>query len=189
MSPASTPSNRDEIVAQLFRLFRCGGYEGVSVGDVSKATGLGKSSLYHYFPGGKADMATAVVSFARDWIKAHIVDPLGDAGVPLDARIDAMLTAARDLYDGGTSPCLVASMLVTPDGTTPEGNAGVILSDWIEALSKALQANGVDAAEADARAIAALVRIEGSLLVARATGNLAVFETALEETRNALIEK
>jgi len=189
MSPTPAPSNREEIVAQLFRLFRCGGYEGVSVGDVSKATGLGKSSLYHYFPGGKADMAAAVVSYARDWISTNILEPLGSAEVPLDDRIDAMIAAAHQLYDGGTSPCLVASMLITADGKSPEANAGVILSDWIAALSGALQKSGIAKAEADARATAALVRIEGALLVSRATGDLGVFEAALGETRNALTGK
>lgn len=189
MSAASTPSNREEIVVQLFKLFRCGGYEGVSVGDVSKVTGLGKSSLYHYFPGGKADMASAVVSFARDWIGVNIINPLGNTDVPFDKRVDGMIAAARELYDGGTSPCLVASMLVTADGKTSEANAGVILSDWITALSSALQKNGIAKSEANARATAALVRIEGALLVARATDDLDVFETALTETRNALIGK
>jgi len=187
MKPGQATSSKEEIVAELFRLFRCGGYEGVSVGDISKATGLGKSSLYHHFPGGKSDMATAVVAFARDWIGTHILLPLQDTDRPLDARINAMLDSARQLYGGGTSPCLVASMMVTADGKPADNKVGTILSDWIAAISSALQQSGIGKAEADARATGALVRIEGALLIARATGRIDVFETALEETRDSLL--
>lgn len=179
-------SNRDEIVAKLFQLFRCGGYEGVSIGDISKATGLGKSSLYHHFPGGKSDMAAAVVTFARDWMKGNLLDPLAGPA-PLPARIDGMIAKARDLYGGGTAPCLVASMLVTNDGKPAETNVGSLLSDWIAALSDALQGDGAPKTSADMKATNAIVRIEGALLVARATGQLDVFERALAETRDDLL--
>lgn len=187
MKSGHPTSSKEEIVAELFRLFRCGGYEGVSVGDISKATGLGKSSLYHHFPGGKSDMAMAVVAFARDWIGTHILVPLKDESRPLDTRVDDMLDAARQLYGGGTSPCLVASMMVTADGKPADNNVGTILSDWIAAISSALQQTGIGKSEADARATGALIRIEGALLIARATGRIEVFETALEETRDSLL--
>ncbi len=187
MISAPDTSNREAIVAELFKLFRCGGYEGVSIGAISKATGLGKSSLYYHFPGGKTDMAAAVVSFARDWIKLHILDPLAAVDQPFDKRIAAMIDATRDLYAGGTAPCLVASMLVTADGKPSNSDVGSILTDWIAALSTALQGNGVKKSKADARATTAIVRIEGALLVSRATGRLQVFEQALTETSNDLL--
>jgi AcrR family transcriptional regulator len=51
----------------LLKLFRQFGYDGVTLSKISQATGLGKASLYHYFPGGKAEMAeVAGRSVARD---------------------------------------------------------------------------------------------------------------------------
>ncbi len=187
MKSGQTTSSKEDIVAELFQLFRCGGYEGVSVGDISKATGLGKSSLYHHFPGGKSDMAAAVVTFARDWIGTHVLTPLKDEDQPLETRVDAMLDAARQLYGGGTSPCLVASMMVTADGKPADDKVGTILSDWIAAISAALQQCGIENKDADTRATDALIRIEGALLIARATNRIEVFEAALEQTRASLL--
>ncbi len=48
---------REEVLDRLAAAFRRDGYDGASIARLSAATGLGKASLYHYFPGGKQDMA------------------------------------------------------------------------------------------------------------------------------------
>ncbi len=178
--------NREEIVGILLRLFRCGGYDGVSLGDISKATGLGKSSLYHHFPGGKADMAAAVIAFADDWLKENIHKPLA-SDAPLPERIDGMLKSASALYGGGTAPCLVASMMQSREDSPPDAAIGNLLGQWIDAISASLQRAGQPKATADARAANALVRIEGALIVGRATNRIQIFEDALAQTRADLL--
>ncbi|MEM8810542.1 MAG: TetR/AcrR family transcriptional regulator, partial [Cyanobacteria bacterium P01_G01_bin.38] len=42
---------KDAAIAKLTPVFRRYGYEGASLSMLSKATGLGKASLYHHFPG------------------------------------------------------------------------------------------------------------------------------------------
>jgi TetR/AcrR family transcriptional regulator, lmrAB and yxaGH operons repressor len=111
MRKEEPPHGRDQIVETLFGLFSRGGFDGVALSDISEATGLGKSSLYHHFPGGKDDMAAAVVSFASGWLAEHVLAPL-KAGKTLSARLDGMLKGVNELYDGGTKPCLIATMLV-----------------------------------------------------------------------------
>lgn len=74
--------SRDEIIVTLYDLFRRAGYDAVSIADISDATGLGKSSLYHHFPGGKPDMAEAVADFARRHMRDHVFAPLA-ADAPL----------------------------------------------------------------------------------------------------------
>src|SRR5260370_8776623 len=61
--PAALAS-KDEIIDRLFTVFRDRGFEGASLADLSRATGLGKSSLYHHFPRGKEQMAEAVLERA-----------------------------------------------------------------------------------------------------------------------------
>ena len=53
--------SRQEVVERLVTVVRRLGYDGASLAELSKATGLGKSSLYHYFPAGKDDMVRAVL--------------------------------------------------------------------------------------------------------------------------------
>lgn len=180
------PMPREQIVAALFDLFREAGFDGVSISDVSRATGLGKSSLYHHFPGGKEDMAAAVMAVVEAWLAERIEGPL--AAGDRTQRIDAMLAAVEALFDGGTRPCIMASLLVGhPTGGLVK-RLGSVLGRWIGALAGALEATG-DAPEAARRkATAALVRIEGALIVARALGSEQPFREALSEVRADLHE-
>ena len=59
---ARAVAGRDEIVAQLAEVFRTHGYEGASLARLGAGTGLGKGSMYNFFPGGKEEMAQAVLT-------------------------------------------------------------------------------------------------------------------------------
>ena len=50
---ARTVAERSDVLPLLAEVFREHGYEGASLSLISKATGLGKGSLYHFFPGVK----------------------------------------------------------------------------------------------------------------------------------------
>ncbi len=184
----SAPTSKEEIVLRLFDLFRHAGYEGVSIGDISQATGLGRSSLYHYFPGGKADMANVVVGFAKVWLDAHVLAPLRRE-VPLETRIDAMLAAVHRFYRGGAAPCLVASMLLSRGRDPVDADVGGLIRDWIDTLTQSLEREGSSKAEAAERATAAIVGIEGALIVAQAVERLDIFEKALGEARKTLLDR
>lgn len=184
---ARTSQSRDEIVRKLFDLFRHRGFEGAALSDISEATGLGRSSLYHHFPGGKDEMVAAVADFAHGQIEANILAPLAGEG-PLAERVTAMLETASAMYDCGREPCLVASLMVSP-GLAPDsaGKVQAILNDWIAALVHALEGAGIPAAEARRRATAAIIDIQGALLVARASGDTGVFSDAMETARRDLL--
>ena len=51
-----------EIMTSLVKTFRSRGYEGSSLAELAKSTGLKKASLYHRFPKGKEEMAIAVLN-------------------------------------------------------------------------------------------------------------------------------
>lgn len=173
----TAPTARDEIVAALFGLFRRQGYDGVSLADISEATGLGKSSLYHYFPNGKADMAEAVANHGLQTMREKLFAPLNsDAAFP--AKIRQMMRSVDDLYAGGAAPCLVANML--PSGAASPVLKAIIV-EWIEALAGALRQADVKAGAAQSQATDAVVRIEGALIVAQATGDKRVFAGTLKE--------
>jgi AcrR family transcriptional regulator len=57
--------SRNEVIARVMAVVRREGYDGASLAELSKATGLGKSSLYHHFPDGKNDMVAAVLDHRR----------------------------------------------------------------------------------------------------------------------------
>lgn len=171
---------RDEIVLILFDHFRRAGYDAVSIADISAATGLGKSSLYHHFPGGKPDMAGAVADFASALMRARVFDRLTADGA-LDKKLRAMAAFVSEMYGGGGAPCLISSMMISPTaGPKAIDTVRSIMTEWIAALGQALRAEGVSPGDAKKRATAALIEIQGGLVVARATGDSRIFQTALK---------
>ncbi|NWH08662.1 MAG: TetR/AcrR family transcriptional regulator [Alphaproteobacteria bacterium] len=177
---------RIALIERLFELFRVKGYHGVSIADVSEATGLGRSSLYHYFPRGKEEMAEAVIAYARAALTRAVFTPLVSEG-PLEARIDGMLSLVSQLYAGGETPCVLASLLSSEAGSPIAEAAARLLCEWTAALAKALRSAGVAEAEALRRASLALGQIQGALVLVRATKRREAFLDALGEARAILI--
>ena len=66
----------EQLLGALSEVFRAHGYEGATLAKVSEATGLQKSSLYHRFPGGKEQMAKAVLDAAAARVAGHVLAPL-----------------------------------------------------------------------------------------------------------------
>ncbi len=77
-----TKINEPELLSRLTDLFRTYGYDRASLSKISEVTGLGRSSLYHRFPGGKAEMADAVLTAADEWLGEYVLAPLEEPGDP-----------------------------------------------------------------------------------------------------------
>ena len=72
---AKTVSARADLLPLIAEVFRSHGYEGATLALIGKATGLGKGSLYHFFPGGKAQMAAEVLAEIDHWFEVNILRP------------------------------------------------------------------------------------------------------------------
>lgn len=184
---ASPPPHREMIVDKLFELFRNGGFDGVSISDIGNATGLGKSSLYHHFPGGKDEMAAAVLGKAADWFGSEVVKALLEPGASREQRVDGMLSALDGLYCGGAKPCIFASMLL--GGAAGRINESVTAGfrAWHKSLARALAETGLSSAEAAVRSTSAIVQIEGSLILSRALEDPSIFKRSLRSVRDLLL--
>lgn len=176
---------KDELLAQLMTLFRQQGYDGASLAAISQATGLGKSSLYHHFPGGKAEMATAVLAHL-DRTLAPTLAALDDERPP-QTKLDELLRVLDGFYEGGRAACLLERLTASVDRAlfaTPLKAAFAALLHGFQSLAK--QA-GHTRAEAKRRAEEALVTLQGALVVAAGTEDAAVFRRGLQRIRETLL--
>lgn len=57
---AHTKPTRERLLEAAEGYLRQGGYSGLSLQDVAKASGIRKPGLYHHFPGGKDELVFAV---------------------------------------------------------------------------------------------------------------------------------
>lgn len=76
---ARTVAERTDIIPVLAEIFREHGFEGASLSIIGEKTGLGKGSLYHFFPGGKEEMAAAVLHEIDTWFENNVYRPLREA--------------------------------------------------------------------------------------------------------------
>ena len=99
-------AERRDVIPVLAELFRENGYEATSLALIGAATGLGKGSLYHFFPGGKDEMARAVLADIDRWFETLIFQPLEQRPDP-QAAISAMFDDVSAYFRSGRRVCLV----------------------------------------------------------------------------------
>src|SRR5262249_23293145 len=103
---SKTRAERDDVIPALGEIFREYGFEGTSLSVITEKTGLGKGSLYHFFPGGKEEMATMVLTEIDAWFQENVYRPLRDSDDP-KAGIDHMFAAVEEYFRAGRRVCLV----------------------------------------------------------------------------------
>ncbi len=175
---ARTVHERADVIPLIAEIFRDLGYEGATLSRITERTGLGKGSLYHFFPGGKEEMAAAILADVDGWFERSVYEPLrhDDAG----PAIAAMWQAVDAYFRSGRRICLIGAFALDE---TRDRFADVIHSyfrRWIEALQDALVRSGRDQDRAAADAEEAVLGIQGALVLARALGDESVFSRALD---------
>ncbi len=170
------------MLPRLAEVFREHGYEGASLSLISRATGLGKGSLYHFFPGGKEEMASAVLAEIDGWFETHVFQPLREDEDP-DAAAITMLDAVDAYFRSGQRVCLVGALSLSDARDRFASAIGGYFMRWIEALADALRRAGHRKKRAEGLAEEAVADIQGALVLARALNRTDVFERTLERLR------
>jgi AcrR family transcriptional regulator len=183
-APRSTV-DRGAALPLLAEVFRSHGFEGASLALISERTGLGKGSLYNFFPGGKEEMAGAVLADIDGWFEANIFAPLRSGPDPRAAIADT-LTAVESYFHSGRRVCLVGALAL---GDSRDRFAAAVRGyflAWTETLASALTRAGMPAEEASAAAEEAVSIVQGALVLARALDAPAVFDRALKRLKDRL---
>lgn len=178
--------SRDQVIDKLMLVVRRSGYDGASLAELSKATGLGKSSLYHHFPNGKDDMVRAVLEHLEAQLRESVFVPLRTPG-PAQRRVEAMVETIDDYYRGGREACVLGNLVLGTSRTRFRRQLQAIFDEWIEALSSALIDAGLSRQIARARAEDAVIRIEGALVLAGAMGDVSLFQRSLKQMPSDLL--
>lgn len=171
----------------LAELFRERGFEGASLSDIGERTGLGKGSLYHFFPGGKEEMATSVLDEIASWFEAAVYQPLRESEDPR-AAIGAMFRSVADYFRSGLRICLVGAFAIDSVRDRFPGPIRDYFFDWIDALASALARMGHDGPAARALAEEAVAAIQGALILARALDDPGVFSRNIVRIEARLME-
>jgi AcrR family transcriptional regulator len=162
---------RDRIVTATAELFRRQGYNGTGLKQVTQAAGAPVGSVYHFFPGGKDELAeTVILTSGRAYqdlfeaIYAEEGEPVAAMGAFFDGA--AAVLAETDYVDAcpiGT----VALEVASSDETLRRATAAVFAS-WEEAVVERLVPAGLDRSAAAELATTVVAAIEGGFMLSRA---------------------
>lgn len=170
---------KETYIPCLLRLFRQYGYDGATLSKISEATGLGKASLYHHFPGGKDEMVEAVLDYLERWLDQNILQPLNSPGDSL-SRLRQMCDRVNEVYEGGNQPCLSAILLLGSARDVFHERVKTLYQTWIGAIAAVLVECGMNQELAQQRAEDAMTAIQGSLIVSQGLNKPAPFQRVMQ---------
>lgn len=179
-----TVFEKPDAIALVAEVFRECGYEGASMSTITARTRLSKGSLYHFFPGGKEQMAAEVLAHIDAWFAREIFVPLETADP--QTAIAQMWTAVDQYFRSGKRICLIGAFALDETRDRFASPVRTYFERWIKALEGALKRDGIPAGLAKQLAEDAVAGIQGALVLARASADETVFERSLAGLRMRL---
>ncbi|MFJ9694425.1 TetR/AcrR family transcriptional regulator [Kitasatospora sp. NPDC101183] len=164
---------RERIVRATSRLLQRQGYEGTGIKQISREAGATLGSVYHFFPGGKQELAAEAIRHGDEEFAVILRAGLASAEGPAEAVAACTALLARELrasdwQDG----CPVITTALETVGRAPviEEAVAEAFAHWRAIVAEHLHASGIapeDAADLAATVINALEGAELSAQVAR----------------------
>ena len=178
--------SRDELIQHLLAIFRKYGYEGATLSRISKATGLGKASLYHHFPKGKESMAMAVLDYTSVWFSKYVFDVLNQEINPLK-RLQKMTRNLSNFYSEGKDSCMIGVLVLSDADDIFHEHIKKSIKTWRLSIEKVLIESGLSKAIAKSRAEDAIIKIQGALVVSRGLDHFSCFKRTMQQLPLELI--
>lgn len=177
---------KSDVVPLLGEVFREHGYSGTSLSEITRRTGLGKSSLYHFFPGGKQEMAEVVLDDVAAWFEVNVFKPLRADDKP-EVSIDRMFKQVNSYFNSGKRICLVGVFALDDTRELFATRINAYFSCWTKALIAALKHLGLSTKDARDSAEDVVAGIQGALVLARSQDNPGIFTHSLKRLQYRLL--
>ncbi|MFJ6937354.1 TetR/AcrR family transcriptional regulator [Streptomyces sp. NPDC101132] len=178
-----TLGTRDRLVRTASRLMQHQGYENAPIKQIVREAEATLGSLYHFFPGGKQELAVAAVQFGNEEFAALLREGLESETEPAEAVRAVATRLARALHSSQWADgCPVTATALETLDRLPDIQEACARAfrDWQAIVAERLVAGGI--AEADARQLAVTVinTLEGAEVTAQVTRDEAPLHTAGE---------
>ena len=162
-------------------LFRHQGYAATGIKQITSAAEAQFGSVYHFFPGGKEQLAAEAIRVSGatyEQLIPAVFDPAPD-----------LVTAVRDFFAGAADhlkqtdyadACPIATIALEVSSTSEAMRRACadVFESWIAAGSPRFTAAGLDPETARELTIAMIAALEGAFVLARATRTTEALEVA-----------
>ena len=175
---------RQRMIQSAALLMRERGVEATSFSDVLAHSGAPRGSIYHHFPGGKAQLVEEATRFAGAFIARGMAarhereDPL--------ASLEAMGEFWRDVLEGSGFAAGCPVVAGTVEGERMPGArdaAGEAFAGWQALIADNLVKHGVERARAESLGATLIAATEGAVILCRAQRSMAPLERTIGELR------
>jgi TetR/AcrR family transcriptional regulator, lmrAB and yxaGH operons repressor len=185
----TTTDSRQRMIESAAVVMRERGVEATSFSEVLARSGAPRGSIYHHFPGGKAQLIEEATQYAGEFSAAGLTIALRDddpvAAVTAFCNGWIKLLRRSDFSAG----CPVVAAALEGDRTPGAREAAAAaFVRWEKLLSDAI-ATHTDAPErAQALATLIIASVEGAVVLARATRSTAPLERVAGEMQKLLLD-
>ncbi len=167
---------RDRMIDAAKAGFRAHGMVATGFTEVLASSGAARGAIYHHFPGGKDELAAAVVASTANNVEAAIRMLFAASASPVEALADAIDLVATAVEQRQGFGCAIAPAVLEASGNRAILNvAEDAFTRWQTAVREGFEAAADNYAvnEPDSSDIAVLVvaSLEGALILSRAAGS------------------
>jgi TetR/AcrR family transcriptional regulator, lmrAB and yxaGH operons repressor len=180
--------SRVALIDSAATLFRRQGYAATGLNQILDGAGARPGSLYHHFPQGKQQLATAVVDAAGSGIEQLLRRFLAtDRSVAdiVDRWVDLLVAGLTDDQRDGCPIEPIATESVNASPLVRQASARAF-KGWSTAVEDRLRSDGWSAVQAQQVAIAVIALIEGALILSRISGDAGALNAAKPAARALL---
>jgi TetR/AcrR family transcriptional regulator, lmrAB and yxaGH operons repressor len=180
--------SRAALIDTAATLFRRQGYAATGLNQILEEAGVKAGSLYHHFPGGKQELAAAVVDSA-----GSDIEKLLRSALARDVPVETVVGQWVDLLAAGLAADCRDGCPVEPIATESVHASELVrrasaraFDGWCAALGERLRVDRWDAARADETALAVVSMIEGALILSRTAGDARALRATKASVRSLL---
>ncbi|MGH7279120.1 MAG: TetR/AcrR family transcriptional regulator [Candidatus Rokuibacteriota bacterium] len=188
-------STREAILDAARRLMHVNGYHATSLDDVLRESGIGKGNFYYYFKSkedlGYAILEQVIAAFLERTLEPCFSDPDGRPLSQIRCFLDRVRESLRERNCVGGCPLgnLASELSDVHEGFRARLDG--VFTAWRERLTLALRAaqdHGDVTADCRPEAVAQFLvaSLEGAILMAKVTKDIAVMEQCVEELKRYL---
>lgn len=186
--------SKQKLVVAAADLLRRRGLQATSVRELAKHAGAPLGSVYHYFPGGKAEFVAEAVNFTAGQVERQLAECLVLGPVEGFKRYFAQWRSvlAGSGYSAGC-PLAAISMDAQAQQDAPEALVRVssVFKDLRRQIASCLTESGIQVLQAERLATTIVALTEGAILMCRASRDLDAIEmvesAVLDLLQNALV--
>jgi AcrR family transcriptional regulator len=172
---------KDRILDTTAELFRRYGYTGTGLKQIVASANAPFGSVYHFFPGGKAQLGEEVIRRSGQMYMELVLSVFDAAPDPITAVEDIFAGAAAVLRETDyvdACPIATVALEVASSNEVLRQATADVFESWIVAASRRCATAGIAEEQARTLAIVIIELLEGGFVLSRASRNTEALDAA-----------